>query len=197
MLLPGYLLSGCRRVWQLCRQTPWDVVHVHWPIPQGLLALVGCRPQTRVVSTFYGADLALARKSALLKGLLRSVVARSAAVSAISRYTGRQLTDLCGATPAIIPYGIDMAPRAVSDVGERPAPFELLVVGRLIERKGHTILLEALASMQRPDVALTIIGDGQERQRLEARIAELGLAGQARLLGTRLGRRPAVRLCAL
>ncbi len=182
-LLPGYLLAGAARVRRLCRQEHWDVIHVHWPMPQGILALAGRHPDARIVSTFYGADLALARRSRLLGWLLQRVVAASSAVTAISRYTGQQLTQLTGATPTIIPYGMDMTPRHVAEVGAKPAPYELLIVGRLIERKGHLILLEALARLGRPDVALTIIGEGQDRSRIEGRIAALGLAGRVRLLG--------------
>ena len=185
LLLPGYLLAGIWRVWRLCRQAEWDVVHVHWPIPQGLLALIGCRRQTRVVSTFYGADLALARKSAVLIALLRKIVQCSDAVTAISRYTGSVLTDLCGVQPVIIPYGIDMTPRGAAETLDRPARFEVLTVGRLIERKGHTVLIEAVAQLasRRSDVVLTIVGEGQERPRLEALIEKLNLSERIHLTG--------------
>ena len=186
LLLPGYLLAGIWRVWRLCRGADWDVVHVHWPIPQGLLALVGCRRRTtRIISTFYGADLALVRKLPGLMALLKKIVNRSDVVTAISRYTGDSLIELCGAKPIIIPYGIDMTPRSVSVPDEKPVRFEVLTVGRLIERKGHAVLLEAMARLaeKRDDVALTIIGEGQERLRLETLIDDLGLTDRVRLMG--------------
>jgi len=185
-LLPGYLLAGSQRVRQLCREQRWDVVHIHWPMPQGILALIGCPAGgPRLVSTFYGADLALVRNLPLLKPLLRRIVARSDAISAISAYTASELTRMSGARPAIIPYGIDMTPLTAQDVGPKPAPVEILTVGRLIERKGHAVLIDAMAHIarSRPDAVLTVIGEGHERPSLERRIEQLGLQAQVRLLG--------------
>ena len=185
LLLPGYLLAGIWRVWRLCRRRNWDAVHVHWPIPQGLLALIGCRRGTRIVSTFYGADLALARKSSALIALLRKIVSRSDAVTAISRHTGQTLTDLSGVEPAIIPYGIDMAPKSADAPDRTTELFEALTVGRLIERKGQAVLVKAMAQIaaRRDDVHLTIVGEGQERPRLESLIDRLGLGHCVRLAG--------------
>jgi colanic acid/amylovoran biosynthesis glycosyltransferase len=59
---------------------------------------------------------------------------------------------------------------------EGPGP-ELLFVGRLAEVKGVAVLLEALVEVSKahPDVHLTVVGDGPERARFEARTARLGL----------------------
>jgi glycosyltransferase involved in cell wall biosynthesis len=53
-------------------------------------------------------------------------------------------------------------------------------VGRLVERKGVHLLLDALASL--PPVApvvLRVVGDGPDRARLEARAQRLGLGARA------------------
>jgi glycosyltransferase involved in cell wall biosynthesis len=58
-------------------------------------------------------------------------------------------------------------------------------VGRLAEEKGFDVLIRAvgeLASRSR-DVGLAIAGDGPERERLAALIAELGLQDRVKLLG--------------
>jgi teichuronic acid biosynthesis glycosyltransferase TuaC len=59
----------------------------------------------------------------------------------------------------------------------------LLSVGHLIERKGHDLVIRALVAL--PGCALLLAGEGPERRRLEALIAELGLGARARLLGAR------------
>jgi glycosyltransferase involved in cell wall biosynthesis len=63
-------------------------------------------------------------------------------------------------------------------------PRQILAIGRLIERKGHVYLVQALAELvkHRDDVRLTILGRGSERARLESLIDELGLADKVRLL---------------
>jgi len=59
----------------------------------------------------------------------------------------------------------------------------VLFVGRLVEKKGCTYLLRAMASVQQtyPDCLLTVIGDGPLRSHLESQAKELGLA--CRFLG--------------
>ena len=55
----------------------------------------------------------------------------------------------------------------------------------LSRRKGHVVLLEALASVleQVPEARLTLAGDGAERAFLEGRAAELGVAHAVEFLG--------------
>ena len=57
----------------------------------------------------------------------------------------------------------------------------LLSVGHLIERKGHHLVIEALASL--PGCTLIIVGEGPERPRLLDLAARLGVADRVRLLG--------------
>lgn len=185
-LLPAYLLAGAARLRRLCRDLRPDVIHVHWPIPHALLAFWGCpRRRPRLISTFYGADAALVRRYPTLRPLLRRVVQESDTCTAISRYTAEMVHQLAGVRPAVIPYGMDLSARVSLPAVQKPAAFEILTVGRLIERKGHAVLLRAFAQLlrRRNDVALTIIGEGQERPRLEALIQELGLEGAAVLRG--------------
>jgi len=58
----------------------------------------------------------------------------------------------------------------------------LLSVGALIPRKGHDIVIDAVALL--PGISLWIAGEGPERAALEARIAAAGLSDRVRLLGS-------------
>lgn len=73
----------------------------------------------------------------------------------------------CGVDPAM--YARDERPRART---------ELLFVGRLAAVKGLPVLIEAASRLMadRPDLRLTLIGDGPDRAALEARVAGAGLA---------------------
>lgn len=55
-------------------------------------------------------------------------------------------------------------------------------VGALIPRKGHEILIDAVATL--PGVRLMIAGEGPERPRLVAQIARLGVDDRVTLLGS-------------
>ncbi len=58
----------------------------------------------------------------------------------------------------------------------------IVSVGALILRKGHDIVIKALADL--PHVTLAIAGEGPERGRLEALVTERGLGERVRLLGS-------------
>jgi glycosyltransferase involved in cell wall biosynthesis len=55
-------------------------------------------------------------------------------------------------------------------------------VGALIPRKGHDIVIDAVAAL--PGVHLRIAGEGPERSKLAAQIARLGVGDRVKLLGS-------------
>jgi glycosyltransferase involved in cell wall biosynthesis len=82
--------------------------------------------------------------------------------------------------------GVDLGQFAPRDRGQAKAALGIrgpLIVstGALIERKGHDIVIDAVASL--PNANLLIAGEGSYRPALEAKIATLGLADRVRLLG--------------
>jgi teichuronic acid biosynthesis glycosyltransferase TuaC len=83
--------------------------------------------------------------------------------------------------------GVDLDRFAPRDRNEAKAALGVagpLVVslGALIPRKGHEIVLRAVASL--PGVSLLIAGEGPERAALEAEIARAGVGDRVRLLGS-------------
>jgi glycosyltransferase involved in cell wall biosynthesis len=82
-----------------------------------------------------------------------------------------------------IPHAVDI-PRSID---ERPPDGErtLLAVGRLAEQKQYIPLIQSFALLTRdfPQWRLKIWGEGEERVRLQRRIASLGLQGRASLCG--------------
>src|SRR5207302_6302360 len=64
------------------------------------------------------------------------------------------------------------------------AAFTVLFVGRLVERKGVSHLVDAVSLLlPGADVRLVIVGEGPERARIEARIREQGLDGRVAVRG--------------
>lgn len=62
----------------------------------------------------------------------------------------------------------------------------VLAVGRLVEKKGFHVLIDAMAVLRHRDerARAWIAGDGPERGRLEQRIDQLGLGSSVKLLGS-------------
>ena len=78
-----------------------------------------------------------------------------------------------------------LAAQDLDDPWFRPGqPPVLLAVGRLHRQKDYPTLLRAFARVkERREARLVILGEGDERPRLEALIGELGIADNVRLLG--------------
>ena len=68
--------------------------------------------------------------------------------------------------------------------GERTGQ-RLLYVGRLAAAKGLPVLLQSLATLklERPDIQLTVVGDGEDRAALEAKAKALNLESNVTFVG--------------
>jgi glycosyltransferase involved in cell wall biosynthesis len=80
--------------------------------------------------------------------------------------------------------GVDPAPRGAAS---QDGPVRLLAVGSLVPRKGHDVLIAALAPLSELPWRLTIAGafdrDPDAAQRLRVDIARFGLAERVALIG--------------
>jgi glycosyltransferase involved in cell wall biosynthesis len=111
--------------------------------------------------------------------------------------TGERLrTQVIGETGAdaarviSIPTGIDLERfrpadrRAARAALGLPADAPIVgIVATLRSWKGHRYLLQAIATMQRPEVRVIVVGDGPQRAALEALAGELGIAGRVQFAG--------------
>ena len=90
--------------------------------------------------------------------------------------------DGSGARVQIVPHGVDLQrfdarPRATGPL------FHLLAVGRLVEKKGFDILIDALSTVT-VSWHLRIVGDGPERDRLTMQAQRLGIADRIAFIGS-------------
>jgi glycosyltransferase involved in cell wall biosynthesis len=81
--------------------------------------------------------------------------------------------------------GIDLA--SFTPDGSAREPNHVLGVGRLVEKKGFHVLVEALELLLRKGVDLhaSLIGDGDQKEALERLVAERGIGARVHLLGPR------------
>jgi phosphatidylinositol alpha-1,6-mannosyltransferase len=125
--------------------------------------------------------------------------ARSTRVIANSRATARLAADTFSLStpPAVVNPSVGPRP-AAADVASRAAELRrelrfdretegpvLLTVGRLVPRKGCDLVLRSVADLavEYPGLSYIIAGGGPERERLECRARELGIADRIRMLG--------------
>lgn len=192
--LPALVFFELISLFRLIRRQRFDVIHAHWILPQGFVAvLVGMLLKVPVVVTVHGGD-AFALRGKILQKFKRFVLTRAAAVTVNSSATEaaiRAITDRItnlkripmGATalPALDPAQAAYI-RALYLKDGGPL---LIFIGRLVEEKGLDDLLGALAQLQDdlPGASLMVLGEGQERDRFEALAMSLGLRKHVHFLG--------------
>jgi glycosyltransferase involved in cell wall biosynthesis len=84
----------------------------------------------------------------------------------------------------VIPYAVDLPVPSLTALPRAAAGCAVLFVGRLAERKGVRYLIDAVADLPaalRPH--LTIIGDGPEREALEAQTQARGATDRVTFMG--------------
>lgn len=120
----------------------------------------------------------------------RAAVARAARVLAVSDATATTLRQLCPQqadriTAVANPVDISSLPLRVSTGGRD----RWLFVGNLVERKGVGLLVRAFVDEvvatgdDRPDLHLTLVGDGPMREELEALVQEHGAGDRVTFVG--------------
>jgi glycosyltransferase involved in cell wall biosynthesis len=165
-----------------------DVVHAHWIVPQGIVAIAAARGVPMVLSTLGGDIYAL--RGRFWDRIHRSVLVRAAAVTTMNREMRARLLEL--GAPAdrthVLTPGTDM--RLIRTAGNdvNTVRGRILVAGRLVEKKGIQVLLEAVRQLRTGSWSLDVVGDGPLRNRLEAAAEGLPVRFLGQLGRENLGR---------
>lgn len=165
----------------------YDLIHIQKPYDMGPALLARRLGGARVILGCHGEDF--------YRGD-RPLAARVDAAVSCSRFNAETVARRYGFTPEVVFNGVDTGlfrpvapdPALRRELGAAGLPGDhggaplLLFVGRLQPWKGVETALRALALL--PGARLAVAGDGEDRPRLEALAAELGVAARARFLGT-------------
>ena len=170
-----------------------DVIDAHYVYPDGVAAvMLGRRFGLPVTITARGSDVTQLPDYPVPRHRIIDAISRADALISVSAALGERLVEL-GANPSkvhVLRNGIDLVQfRPVDGSAVRAeigitAETKLLVsVGHLIERKRNGLTIAALPSL--PGVHLALVGDGPERQHLQAQAQRLGVTERVHFLGTR------------
>ena len=183
----GFKLLGHAGVFRDCLAgvSP-RLVHAHFAT-DGLLALPLARALgVPLVTTLHGYDVARARARMLFSGRLswmkyallrRRLMKAGELFLAVSDAVRRRAIATGFPEDRVRTHYLGVDVGRFPPAAEPPEPGRILHVGRLVEKKGTAVLLEAMARVRnlRPEARLTVAGDGPERAALERRCAALGL----------------------
>ncbi len=182
-----------------------DIAHVHHPFLSGSLAMRYCEPRnipivftnhTRydLLTPVYLPFLPETIGEAALKAYLTPFYNACDLVIVPSASMRKVLQDQFGFTSPleVIPNGLDLAPykaniqpRDRADFGFSADDVIIIYVGRLSPEKNMALLLRAFYGVATTydQVRLLIVGDGQEREHLEAMIKHMSIEAKVRFTG--------------
>jgi len=120
--------------------------------------------------------------------VFRRIASHATAIVTVCEANRRYITDGllagCDVSLEVVYNGLDLD--ALPPPRRQREPRLIVAVGRLVEKKGFHVLVDACALLRdraRP-FRCVIIGDGEERETLAHRIAELRLGASVELLGS-------------
>lgn len=187
----GFYQGIARHVRRLiARNGPVDLIDAHYFYPDGVAAVrLARRLGAPVTVTARGTDLNLIPRFPRARRMIIETAKAADALITVCQALKDVLVDDLG-VPAekvtVLRNGVDLTQFSP---GNRAAYRDELgvtgptvaSVGHLIPRKGHDIVIQAMAQL--PDVKLLIAGDGPEQRSLEALGATLGISDRLCFLG--------------
>jgi len=187
LVQPSHALLAAARL-----QRDWSprLIHAHFGWSGLRMLLFRHYLGVPLVTTFGGRDVAMQSNLAALKPLYDVLLSASDRVVCVSESL-REVALARGADPArtcVIRRG---TPLAEFPFHERPLPasgepVRVLMVGRIVAKKGHALAVESLARLvhQGLPVVLRIVGEGEEEPALRAQCRRLGIAERVTVAGT-------------
>jgi glycosyltransferase involved in cell wall biosynthesis len=176
-------------MWRWLRQAGARHLHVHFANAASMVALLYATFAERDGGSYSFTMHGPTEFDEVERFRLRDKVAGASFVACISDYARAQLMRLSDPSDwerlEIVHCGVDTERWTPADAEADGAGLRLLTVARLAPDKGLGLLLEAVAREVEAglDVTLEIVGDGPDRDALEARSADLGLGERVHFAG--------------
>ena len=171
-----------------------EVVHCHFGT-NGVLALPYLRKRSLpLVVTFHGHDVAglMPNNARTLRyfryqRLAPEMFDRASLLLCCSDELAARLLEIGAPEQKMVVHrlGVDLSRFAVPDRPDRPAT--MLMIGRMVEKKGMTYGLRAFAAVraEHPNIELRLVGDGPLAKTLRELADDLGIASAVTFVGIR------------
>jgi glycosyltransferase involved in cell wall biosynthesis len=186
LVLP-FILAELLSTIRLIRQENIDLIHAHWIIPQGLVAVIAtilAKKKPAILITAHGADV-YTRKGSLISSVKRFILNRCDHLTVVSQgmaVSVHKLNAKCDID--VIPMGTDLSDTFLPD-NSKIIDSQLVFVGRLVEKKGVRYLIDSFKKLltKYPQLTLLIIGHGPEKESLQEQSRSLDILGKVKFTG--------------
>ncbi|MFV0337637.1 MAG: glycosyltransferase family 4 protein [Chthoniobacterales bacterium] len=175
-----WLLFSASKALRLIRAWRPDVLHVHFAVPTGALALfLHTFTRTPYLLTTHLGDVPggvpeqTDKLFRWVKPFTIPIWKKAAAISAVSSHVAKLGAAAYGVKPHILLNGISFDEKNPARRRESTKELRVLFVGRLSTQKNPLLAIEAIAKTQ--NTRLDMIGDGPLRKDAEAHVEKLDL----------------------
>lgn len=172
-------------IYSLIKLRDVDIIHVQWPIPNGLGALFLKKFYgIPYINTIHGEEVYLSKRYHMLF-VLRWLVNNSLKTITNSTATRNFSLEagLDGEKIYVIPFGVDTEFFRPIKIDKNEDIFQILSVGYLIERKGFKYLIMAMKEvLKHSNARLKIVGSGPLKNKLKNIIIELELMNKVEII---------------
>ncbi len=186
--IPFFILFSFLNLIKLVRKEKIDIIHAHWIIPQGFLAVlykkVFRKKDLKIICTVHGGDI-FSLKGWLMTKIKKWTLNNVNEIMVVSNEIKKELKRIKvkNKNIQIAPMGVDeniFSPNKYDENIKKKyniiRPF-LLFVGRLVEKKGVKYAISAMPLILKkyPDAKFVIVGEGPLKRDLEKQAEELNL----------------------
>jgi len=184
-----FVICGLVPTWRRIRRERPDLLHVHFAIPTGILAiLLHWLTGVPYVITAHlgdvpgGVPAQTKHWFRLIHPLAKRIWQRAAATTAVSDFVADLARTKYQVAVETLPNGIELPPLS-SLSRELHDPIRLVFAGRFHAQKNLGFLVRVLARISHLAWNFDFLGDGPERQEIERLIKEKGLGNRIHLHG--------------
>ncbi len=189
--LAGYMAAGIMSAVRCIRERHCEVVHAHWIVPAGLIALVAGRMCRKpVIVTAHGSDiLVVAERNPLIRALTKFVLHRADAVTSVADHLTERIAKMGIRKEVISTFPMSVPTESFFPEGPSRDDWQgetVIFSNRSLYPIYNVELLVRAAPLiveEIPGAVIVIAGEGPERERLVSLAAELGVADRVRFVG--------------
>jgi glycosyltransferase involved in cell wall biosynthesis len=189
LLVPFFLLSYVFKIINISKK--YDVIHANWAVSGAVASLVKMFRTMPLITTLRGEDV---KRNAGFSNsfFLKTALRHSDAVVLVSDDMKALLQEIYPefeSKYSVINNGVDelfLDGNFSANLLLNSEPFfKFSFVGSLVKRKNVIFILKALVMLKTENIPfeMTVVGDGNERAKLESYAKESGLGNQVRFVG--------------